>query len=165
MTERKLCVLSLSFLIGTAAAEYGLFLLWCVLLLFGLLWLCAIYQCYGKSVKAFFWSAAFIITAVLGIVNSDVKQSFRSAYLSEIKDGQACQVQGEIYQKTKDETNCCYYLKNCMVQFGQKNYSCNQILLYRIAEEYSIGEILYVKGNMKVFSLPVNEGGYNERAY
>lgn len=165
MTERKLCVLSLSFLIGTAAAEYGLFLLWCVLFLFGLLWLCVIYQYYGKSVKTFFWSAAFVITAVLGIVNSDVKQSFRSAYLSEIKDGQMCQVQGEIYQKTKDETNCCYYLKNCMVQFGQKNYSCNQILLNQIAEEYSIGEILYVKGNMKVFSLPVNEGGYNERAY
>lgn len=165
MPERKLCVLSLSFLIGTAAAEYGLFLLWCVLFLFGLLWLYVIYRYYGKSVKTFIWCAAFVVTAFVGIVNSEVKQSFRSAYLSEIKDGQECKVQGEIYQKTKDGTDCCYYLKNCMVQFKQKNYSCDQILLYRIAEEYSIGEILYVKGNIKVFSLPVNEGGYNERAY
>ena len=46
-----------------------------------------------------------------------------------------------------------------------KNYSCNSILLSLNAGDYSIGEILCVKGTAQTFSLPVNEGNFNERAY
>ncbi len=163
MISRKLCVLSLAFLAGTAAAEYELRLLWCFLFFFGFVWMYVVCRQYKKSVKAIFWSAAFVVLASLGSVNSYLEQSFCRTYLSKLYDGQKCQVQGEIYQKTKED--CYYYLKNCMVQLGKNKYSCNQILLYLNAEEYSIGEILCVNGDIQTFSLPVNEGNYNERAY
>ena len=74
MISRKLCVLSLAFLAGTAAAEYELRLLWCFLFFFGFVWMYVVCRQYKKSVKAIFWSAAFVVLASLGSVNSYLEQ-------------------------------------------------------------------------------------------
>lgn len=151
-------------MLGTAAAEYQKILLWCVLAIYVLQWMHSIGKAGGKPAELFLWTAAFAAVAVCGVYNSYHQKAFRNTYVSLLKDGEKCLVQGEIYRKEEKEQNL-FYLKNCKMQYHQKNYSCNQILLYLKAEEYAVGEILCVQGKIQTFDLPVNEGGYNEREY
>lgn len=167
MAKRKVCFLSLAFLSGIAAAEYREFPLWIFLILFGALWMISIGREYQRTVKALFWAFAFLAAIGSGAYDSCSRQSVLKRYESLIVEDKTCLIQGEIYQKEKKEDRglFIYYLKNCRAQFGQKHYSCNQILLNLNAEEYSIGEILCVKGKIKTFDSPVNEGNYDERGY
>ena len=167
MTKRKVCFLSLAFLMGIAAAEYQQFLLWLILILYGSLWTVSIGKEHGKTIKMVFWIFLFLIIAGVGIYDSCSRQSDIRAYESLLEEDAKCLVQGNIYQKEKNEEKGLFYfyLKNCYVQFGHKSYSCNQILLNLNAEEYAIGEILCVEGKIKTFAKPVNEGNYDERGY
>ena len=167
LNRRKLCFLSLAFLTGVAAAEYRQFLLWMLLILFVLIWTVSIGREYGKTKKGVFWILVFAAAVSLGAHASCSRQSVLRSYEALLKEDAKCLVQGKIYQKEQKEDDglFCYYLKNCRVQFDHKEYSCNHILLNLKAEEYGIGEILCVKGKMKTFDLPVNEGNYDEQAY
>lgn len=166
MDRRKICFLSVAFLLGMAASEYRLAFLWFCLILYAFAWLFALKREYGRWQKgAMLWMAVFLLAASFGIAKSRYAQAFRARYEPYLADGISCLIQGEIYRREiKDEDNL-FYLKDCKVQFGQKEYSCNSILLYLNAGEYFIGEILCVKGTVRTFSLPANEGNYNERAY
>jgi len=163
--KRKVCSLSAAFLLGTAAAEYGQILPWFILVLYGTAWTHSVRRECKEVKKTAVLCAVFILFACSGIFCSGFWRSFRLVYEPELKENQRCLVQGEIYQKETEEEKNLFYLKNCRVQISQKNYSCNQILLNLKAETYFIGEILCVKGNIRTFLLPANEGGYNERAY
>lgn len=167
MTRRKVCFLSLAFLLGIAAAEYKQLLLWMILVLYGMIWIAAIGKKYCKTAKTVFWIFIFLTAVGFGLYGSYSRQSVFRKYESLLEEDAECLVQGKIYQKEKKEENdlFCYYLKSCKVQFGRKEYSCNHILLNLKAEEYGIGEILCVKGKIKTFALPVNEGNYDERNY
>ena len=165
MRERKLCFLSLSFLLGAAAAEYGLFLLWLALACFGLAWMRSAVRMQGSLAQKSMWIAAFFAAVALGSIRSFGRQAFYKAFETKLYDGKECLIQGKIYQKEAKEEKYYYYLKDCVTQLNQKNYSCNSILLSLNAGDYSIGEILCVKGTAQTFSLPVNEGNFNERAY
>ena len=167
MTKRKVCFLSLAFLTGIAAAEYRQFLLWQLLFLYTLVWVILIGREYRKTIKTVFWVFLFLLAVSFGICDSYSRQAFLEHCGSLLKENTECLVQGKIYQKEKQEKNdsISYYLKNCKVQFGHTYHSCNQILLNLKAGEYAIGEILCVKGKIKPFALPVNEGNYNERGY
>lgn len=167
MTKRKVCFLSLAFLIGIAAAEYQMFLLCPILILYGFLWIVSIGKEYGKTIKTVFWILLFLIAAGSGIYDSCSRQSDLRAYEPLLEEDAKCLVQGKIYQKEKKEEKDLfyYYLNDCYVQFGRKSYSCHQILLNLNAEEYAIGEILCVEGKIKTFARPVNEGNYDERGY
>lgn len=166
MNRRKVCSLSVAFLLGTAAAEYKVSLLWFVLIIYGGIWCYSIKNAYQDFKKAgCFWIIIFLLAAFFGFYNSYCQNAFRSVYESHIKDGEICFVQGEVTQRKQENKSCLYYLKSCKMQLHKKNYSCNQILLYLNTDKYSIGEILCVKGKIKTFDLPQNEGNYNERAY
>lgn len=167
MTKRKVCFLSLAFLMGIAVAEYQQFLLRLILILYGLMWMISMGKEYGKTRKTVFWIFLFLLAVCGGIYDSCSRQSGLRAYESLLQEDAKCLVQGKIYQKEKkDEKDLfCFYLKNCYVQFDHKSYSCNQILLNLTAEEYAIGEILCVEGKIKTFARPVNEGNYDERGY
>lgn len=111
------------------------------------------------------FTVLFVFAAFAGSYNTYSQNAFRKNYESKLRDNEKCLVQGKIYKKEQDSENYLYYLKDCVMQLHQKNYSCNRILVYLDADRYSIGEIICVKGNIKTFSLPRNEGNYNERQY
>lgn len=165
MDRRKACSLSAAFILGIAAAEYQKTLLWCILVLYGLAWAYFIGKTYKVSLGTVCWLAAFFAASCGGIFDSCSQKMFCNAYVSGLSENKKCLVQGEIYQKEKEDEKVLFYLKNCRVQFDQKNYPCNQILLYLNAENYSIGEILCVKGKIKTFNSAANEGNYDEKAY
>lgn len=166
MNRRKVCSLAVAFLLGIAAVEYDLLPLWCILILYGCIWIYSMHKEYKESIKVqIFWIVLFFSIVFAGGCNSYSQNAFRETYASLLKDNEICQVQGEIYQKEQDNKGYLYYLKDCKMQLNQKNYSCNQILVILEAEEYSIGEILCVEGKIKTYALPTNEGSYNERAY
>lgn len=165
MSRRKLCSLSVAFLLGTAAAEYHRILLWCILIFYGMVWTYSVKTAYKKAAAVLFGAVVFAAAAFGGIYNSYYQRSFRNTYESVLEDGEKCLIQGEIYQKEISDKTNLYYLKNCIMQYHQKNYFCNQILASLNEGEYAIGEILCIQGNIHTFALPANEGGYNEREY
>ncbi len=165
MNRRKLCFLSAAFLLGIAAAEYRQTFLWGMLVPYGLAWMRSIWSENKGAAHLAFWTAAFVLSVFAGSFDSYYHRQFRNAYEEKLKDDASCLVQGKIYQKEKKNDQILFYLKDCRVQLDQKIYVCNQILLYLNASDYSIGEILCVKGKIKTFSLPSNDGNYNERQY
>lgn len=166
MNCRKACFLSGAFLLGIATAEFSRRIFWVLLILYGMAWAHSIWRQADTPARVkIFWILAFWTLAACGHYDSKSQAAFRDAYESELEDGAECLVQGEIYHKETDGKTGLFYLKNCRMQLHQKNYLCNHILLNLNAMSYSIGEILFVKGTIQTFSLPVNEGNYNERAY
>ncbi len=165
MNRRKVCSLSAAFLLGIAAVTYQSVLLWCILILYGIAWIYAIKKAYHSIYMQLIWILLFAAAVFAGSYDCCRQNAFRKAYESKLCDNEKCLVQGEIYKREQDNENYLYYLKDCKVQLHQEIYSSNQILLNLKTEEYSIGEILCVKGNIKTFALPRNEGNYNERAY
>ncbi len=166
MERRKVVSLSLAFLLGMAAVEYRKTALWWMLGCYSLAWAVTVCSVYRQSIKkGIVWILAFLLAVFGGCYNSYSRQVCRNAYESEWNEGGQCQAQGQIYQKENENGTYLYYLKHCSIQLHHKNYSCNQILVNLNGQEHFIGEILCIKGTIKPFSTPVNEGNYNEKAY
>lgn len=168
--KRKTASLSAAFVFGIAVAEYGRIPFGYVLLLSGgtgaVLAVCfRMGEEKPKRRHMACFAAVLAAAAVCGSCNSMLCQSFCAGYESWLKDGDICLLQGEIDQKEEDGKSCLYYLKKCRVRSAKGRYSCGKVLAYLDVCDYSIGEILCIKGNVKYFSQPANEGGYDERAY
>lgn len=166
MNRRKVCSLSVAFLLGVAAKEFCSIPFGVLGLVLGIVWIYSIKKEYsGKWKKGLPWMALFGICFGLGMGNSLRQSNFRASYGPLLEDGMECCLQGKIYQKEQKKEQYLFYLKDCVIQLHQKNDSCNQILVYLDTDAYSIGEIICVKGKIKTFSLPRNQGNYNERQY
>lgn len=166
MNRRKACFLSLAFLLGTAAAEFRQPPLYLLSALCGALFSHAVWREADTPAKCrAFWALAFFAAALCGHCLSLRREARFDAYAGKLRDGAKCLVRGEIYKKEKDERKSLFYLKSCVMQLEGNQYLCNHVLLYLDAGNYSVGETLCVKGTVQTFSLPSNEGNFNERAY
>ena len=155
----------MAFVIGAAAVVYHCGWLW----LFGSI--AAIYGGYDEwkysrnKKKPVIFLLCMILCMAGGSFCSYEKADNRSFYTSYLQDDEECLLQGQIYQKEEKKEQHVFYLKNCILQYHQKQYHCNQVLVYLDTDMYSIGKILCVKGKIHKFSLPTNDGAYNERQY
>lgn len=165
MNRRKVCSLSIAFLLGNAAVCYHFAGLWCILAFYGMVWFVVIRRTYERVRIQIFWCLLFGAVVFLGSYSCYRQEMYEKVCEAKFADNEECLVQGKIYKRQQDKEAYLYYLKGCYVQLDQTSYSCNQILLHLTTEEYSIGEILCVKGKIKNFTIPLNEGNYNEKAY
>ncbi len=170
MFKRKLCSLSAGFVLGIAAAEYGWELFWRLAALYGAAWAYSVWRCLGGAGKKpaaarIFWLSAMAAAVFLGSGRGYFDRAVTKAYEERLKDNAACLLQGIIYKKETKKETYLYYLKRCGVQLGKERYSCRNVLVSLEEPNYSIGEILLLKGNIKLFLGPFNEGNYDEKAY
>ena len=171
MYKRKMASLSAAFVFGIALTEYGHAGLQHMALFYGSAGLLlAGYFAVGVKKKTPCWHyacfiAALAAAAVCGSCRAILRESFCIEYESRLNDGDICLLQGEIYQKSEDGESCLYYLKKCRVRDAKEERPCDNVLVNLEVFDYSIGEILCVKGKIKTFSQPSNEGGYDEKAY
>lgn len=166
MNRRKLCSLTVSFLLGVAAAEFFCGQLALVCFVYFCFQIKSIRRAYEKCLKKqFLWVLVLMAFFLAGGCRNWQQNSFRAAYEPLLTDGQECFVQGKIDQKEQKKNQNLFYLKDCYVQLYHKNYPCNHILVILDADSYSIGETICVKGKIKTFSVPKNDGNYNEKSY
>lgn len=174
MYQRKMAVLSAAFVLGIALVEYGQEASWRMVLFYSVLALFLAGVCLARIKilameksrrRMACFAVAMAASAVLGSCDAIARQSFCREYEARLTDGTVCLLQGEIEQREEDGQFCLYYLKNCRVCLAEGQYPCDKVLVYLEVFDYSIGEILCVKGNIKMFSEPSNEGGYDEKAY
>lgn len=166
MNKRKVCSLAGAFLLGLAAAEFRNVPLGMLGFCYGIVWICTVIKVYPKtSWKRLLLISLCPVAFCAGGIDGLYQQQFRADYEAVLESGVECLVQGEIAQKEQKKEQYLFYLGNCILQIRQKNYSCNQILVYLDTGNYSIGETICVKGRVQTFSLPGNEGNYNERQY
>lgn len=162
MSNRVVCSLSIAILLGTAAVMYHCSRLWAVgsVLTLYLVWV------HKKRKKKFpILPILFAVCICFGSLHGHICIRNREFYVSHLPDGAECCLQGRIYKKEEKTLSYNYYLKNCIIQCQGSKYRCRQILVYLNTDEYSIGKTLIVKGKIKQFSLPKNEGNYDERQY
>lgn len=161
MQKRKMASLSAAFLLGMAAASYRFWPLWCILAAFGAAWAYSVRRDGQRRILA----PAFFLAALLGAFHAHGHEAARAAYEPWLVDGTACLLQGEVCQREVKGDEALYRVKNCVLQLGKKQYSCNHVLFDLSAEEHFIGEILCIEGTIKTFSRPRNEGNFDERGY
>lgn len=75
------------------------------------------------------------------------------------------QVQGNIYWKEQKKEQFIYYLKDAGILSGKHDYPCGRIQVYSSTDSYQIGNCLKAEGWYEAFSLPRNEGNFNEEQY
>lgn len=106
--------------------------------------------------------SVFLLSAfLLGSMHMNSELAFRNRYLSKIQDSSMVTVWGEIY---KTESNR-FYLTDCGIRLNEGVTPCNDVVVYTSSNDYQVGQILKVVGELHMFTSARNEGGFDSRAY
>ncbi len=100
-----------------------------------------------------------------GYFHMNQNLAFRQEYMGRLMDGNAITIQGEIYKKEFKNEQYLYYLKDCVAVYSKRNIQTNSVIAYFKEDQYSIGQVLVIKGKVKLFAEARNEGNFDIRAY
>lgn len=101
----------------------------------------------------------------LGIFQTHRQQAFRSRYLTQISDGQEVRLLGEITRIEKTATSVRIQMTECVLEPSSAHIPCNDVLVYASSDEYSVGQILMIKGTIQLFDSARNEGNFDALSY
>lgn len=127
--------------------------------------LCAAAHFAGNPKKKLLYLFLIGAQILLGSLRYSSQNAFRERYLPYLKDGTEVRVQGLIYQKEFKNQNSIYYLKKSLIQTDQIKAPCNQIQVYLDSDSYPLGATVVIDGTVKAFSLPRNEGNFDQRLF
>ena len=108
-------------------------------------------------------SVCFMLAS--GIFRMGAEEAFRSKYLPKLYDGQEIRLVGEIVGIEEKSRCICYYLTDCILDRSSACVPCNDVMAYMSSDEYSIGQILVLKGKIALFEEAANEGSFDAANY
>lgn len=113
------------------------------------------------------WLVPFLglLLFVAGVLRADGELRFRAAYLPEFMDGQEVRLAGTVLRVEEKPRCVYYYLTDCVLERSNGHLPCNDVLAYASTGEYSIGQILVVRGTISLFDTARNEGGFDARSH
>jgi len=165
VNKRKLASLAASFLLGICGVlwKFPLFLL--IFLLY-FLWQCSVLAA-GKirGKRLGLYGAVLLAAFVLGGARAACREDESRCAQSFFIQGEDVSLLGRLSRKEEKGEQFYYYLKDNYLKSKSGTYTCPQILVILSADESSIGETLVIKGKIKTFHKPENEGGFHELAY
>ncbi|MCH5333393.1 MAG: DNA internalization-related competence protein ComEC/Rec2 [Agathobacter sp.] len=158
MRKRPFLLLACMFLAGILLCGYRVWILVPAPLLFG--WF--VLKGEGGRRRRILLVAIPVFLAA-GAFRMGGEMRFRGQYLPELRDGQEVRLQGEVAWIEK-KSRCVYvYLTNCMLS---SRVRCSDVLAYASTDDFSVGQILVVRGTIALFERAANEGGFDaERFY
>lgn len=166
MTDRVICCLTFSLLMGILAEKYGS--LWpaggllALLLYTGLV----IVRCQEHPWRVILIrSAACVLMFCFGLSRFQEEQSLRDRLEGVLKEGDRLTVQGEVSRKEEKQEQCLYYLTDTRILADGRIYPGNGILVYSSERHIQRGDILKVTGEYEPFQTALNEGNFNEKQY
>ena len=102
---------------------------------------------------------------VLGMVQNHRQQQFRSRYLTRISDGQEVRLLGEITRIEEKQSSVHIQMTECVLEPSSMHVPCNDVLVYASSDEYSVGQLLMIKGTIQLFDSARNEGNFDAKGY
>ena len=94
-------------------------------------------------------------------LRTDSELRFRAAYLPELSAGEDIRLVGTVSRIEVKPRCVYYYLTDCVLDRSNGYVPCNDVLAYASADDYSIGQILIVRGTISLFEPAANEGGFD----
>lgn len=173
MRKRPLFLCACVFLAGLVCCRYhraeliGFLVLW---LLYE--WFCGIRHHRIKIAAG--RSIALLSAFILGNTHMLSEMSFREAYLSKIEDGDEVTVWGEITKlesiatvqwDSTETTSFRLYLSDCYISLNEAYLPCNNVMVYTSSNQYQVGQIHTITGELHMFEKAANEGGFDSRTY
>lgn len=165
MNKRKLASLMVSFLLGIGGVLFHFPLCIFIFLLY-LLWQFLLLTATGIKGKRLLLYTALLLAAFLaGGARASCRREVSRQARCFFQPGKEVSLLGKVSFKEEKGEQFCYYLKNNYLKSNQGTFSCPKILVILPSDDYSMGETLAVKGKLKAFQEPENEGGFHELAY
>ena len=166
MRKRPLFLCACFFLTGLVCYRYQryelyfLILGWCIYEL-------SYFRRYKKKMLLAGRCALLLSAFFLGVLHMTSEMTFREDYMSKIKDGEEITVWGEVIKtefKEENSTNSIY-LSNCFINRKGETIPCNDVIVYSSKDQFQIGEIHKITGELHIFPAARNEGGFDSRTY
>lgn len=101
----------------------------------------------------------------LGINTIKSQEEFRSAYMSKLKDNSNAVIYGEISKIEETDYGCRLILTDCYVHLKEENIPCNRIMVYASSDQFQIGQIYQIKGQLHFFEGARNEGNFDSALF
>lgn len=165
MRKRPLLLCACVFLAGLAYYRYHrpeitiLLVIW-----IGYEWYCGVKS---KRKKLAAGRSIILLSAfILGSIHMASEMAFRNAYLPKLYDGDTVTVWGEIIKiETTNMGSSRFILSDCYISLEEGNIPCNDILVYPSSNQYQVGEIHKITGELNIFEKARNEGGFDSQNY
>ncbi|MCM1258176.1 MAG: DNA internalization-related competence protein ComEC/Rec2 [Roseburia sp.] len=165
MNKRKLASCLVSFLLGTVGVVYHYPAILLVFMGY-LIWQHHICAAGGIAVaKRKIYVIILLAAFFVGGVRAGVRERQSILAQSFFHRGDKVTLLGNLSQKEQKAEQFYYYLKDSQINSNEGTYTCPKILVILDSDFCSIGETLFIKGKVKTFKEPENEGGYNEKSY
>ena len=110
-------------------------------------------------------SIALLSAFLLGIFHMHSEASFRDAYMSKVIDGSQVTVWGELIKTETTDYGVRGILTDCYIYLDAKHMPCNDIMVYFSSEEYQLGQIHQITGELNLFSGARNQGNFDALMY
>lgn len=115
--------------------------------------------------RAMAGSVMLLAMFLISIKVCDAQIEKRENYLHQVYDGETVTVWGEIYRKEYKNNSYNLYISKAAIDYGDGIVECNDILIYLESDDYSIGDFLKVKGQIKEFSTARNQGEFDMQSF
>lgn len=120
----------------------------------------------AKGWERWFMPTLCIFLFAAGAMRAESELRFRAAYLPELSDGEDIRLAGKLVRIEEKQRCVYYYLADCVIDRPNGRVPCSDVLAYASTDEYSVGQILVVRGTISLFAPAANEGGFDaERHY
>jgi len=110
-------------------------------------------------------SMVLLSAFLLGSFHMQREITFREAYMSKIIDGSRIAVWGELIKMETTEYGKRGILSDCYIDFGEGVVPCNDVMMYTSKDQFQIGQIHKITGQVNMFSEARNEGNFDARKY
>ena len=110
-------------------------------------------------------SVVLLSAFFLGISHMKSEEEFRNTYMSKLEDGSDAIVFGEILTTQETEYGRRLILTDCYVSLKETTIPCNQVMVYVSSDQYRVGQIYQIKGQVHLFECARNEGNFDSALF
>ena len=164
MRKRPLMFIACVFLTGLAFGRYRVPILVVVMILLVLWELWSGWKA-KKLVQTAGRSVILLSAFLLGFLHMQREVTFRDAYMSKLEDGSRITVWGELIKIETTEYANRGILSDCYISLGEGVMPCNDIMVYTSKDQFQIGQIYKIIGQVNMFSEARNEGNFDSKSY
>lgn len=164
MRKRPCLLFACMFLTGIAFQRYEWKAL--LLLVFGFLTLEIYWGVTCKKVKQMAGRSLLLLSAFfLGMSHMKSQEEFRDAYMSNLQDDSNAVIWGELIKIEETEYGNRLILTDCYVSLQEAIVPCNKVMVYASSDQFRVGQIYQIKGQLNLFENARNEGNFDTAVF
>ena len=172
MRKRPCLLFACIFLTGIVSRRYDWLILRFVPVIFLVLEIYFGVSCYVKNnanpshvfktmIRVAGRSLILLSAFFLGVSNMKSQEHFRNTYMSKIEDNSEAVVYGEILTIEETEYGSRLILTDSYISLNETVVPCNKVMVYVSSDQYHIGQIYQIKGQLNLFKQARNEGNFD----